>query len=261
MSVLSTIVAKKTERLLHAKSTRPLRELKAALRDAERSRDFRAAIAGEPGAIRLIAELKKASPSKGLIRKNFDPARIASVYESGPVAAISVLTEEDFFQGRLSFIPLVRQKTTKPLLRKDFLFDEYQLYEARAYGADAVLLIAALLERGQAAEYLQLAGELGLSVLFEVHDEEELEQALSIDAPLIGINNRNLRTLRIDLATTFRLKREIPAGKIVVCESGIRTRDEVQRLIDAGIDAMLIGTSLMEAQDIGKRIDELMPPA
>ncbi|MEW6117555.1 MAG: indole-3-glycerol phosphate synthase TrpC [Nitrospirota bacterium] len=258
MSILAAIVRKKAERVAHAKCATPLRELKSMLKDAESTRNFRDAVKGEKGSIRLIAELKKASPSNGLIRKDFDPARIASIYESKPVNAISVLTEEDFFQGHLSFLEIVKKVSSKPALRKDFIFDEYQIYEARAYGADAILLIAAILERGQAKGYLHLAKELGLSVLFEVHDEEELEKALTIDADIIGINNRNLKTMQIDLATTLRLKKDIPSGKAVVSESGIRTRDDVQRLIDAGIDAMLIGTSLIESQDIGKKIDELM---
>ncbi len=143
-------------------------------------------------------------------------------------------------------------------MRKDFVFDEYQIYESRMNHADAILLIAAALEKNQAQEYLHLAKEIGLHVLFEVHDEDDLEKALSIDADIIGINNRNLRTLKIDLSTTFTLKKEIPKDKIVVSESGIKNRDDVIRLLDAGIDAMLIGTSLMEAEDIGKKIDELI---
>ncbi|MFZ5997217.1 MAG: indole-3-glycerol phosphate synthase TrpC [Nitrospirota bacterium] len=258
MNILATIVRKKAERVAYAKSRVPLRELKSMLKDAESTRNFRDAVKGEKGSIRLIAELKKASPSKGLIRKDFDPARIASIYESKPVNAISVLTEEDFFQGHLSSIEVVKKVSSKPALRKDFIFDDYQIFEARANGADAILLIAAILDTSQAQEYLHLAKELGLSVLFEVHDEEELEKALTIDADIIGINNRNLKTMQIDLATTLWLKRDIPSGKIVVSESGIKTRADVQRLVDASIDAMLIGTSLMESKDIGKKIDELM---
>ena len=153
---------------------------------------------------------------------------------------------------------MVKDITSKPILRKDFIFDEYQIYESRVNHADAILLIAAALEKNQAQEYMHLAKELGLHVLFEVHDEDDLEKALSIDADIIGINNRNLKTLKIDLSATFRLKKEIPKDKIVVSESGIRTRDDVIKLQNAGIDAMLIGTSLMEAADIGKKIDELI---
>lgn len=256
--MLAAITERKRERLAHAKRGVPLSKLRDMVADAERPRDFQEAVKRDGGEIKLIAELKKASPSKGLIRRDFDPSAIAALYEQKPVAALSVLTEEDFFQGQLSYLETVKRIVSKPALRKDFLFDEYQLVESRAFGADAVLLIAALLDRSQAREYLHLATELGLAVLFEVHDEEELETALVIDAPLIGINNRNLTTLRIDIETTFRLKREIPAGRIVVSESGIRTGDDVRRLREAGIDAMLVGTSLMEAPDIGKKIDALM---
>ena len=258
MNVLTDIVAKKTERLEDAQCRLTLREIKNRLSDIERPRGFRGALDRGLGPIRLIAEIKKASPSKGLIRSDFDPIQIARAYESGPVSAISVLTEEDFFQGHLSYIMRVKEVTTKPILRKDFIIDEYQLYESRLYGADAVLLIAAILEKRRASEYLLLAAELGLAVLFEVHDEYDLEKALDIGADIIGINNRDLNTLAIDLSTTLRLKREIPADRIVVSESGIRTRQDVLTLQDNGIDAMLIGTSFMEAPDIGKKIDELL---
>lgn len=258
MDILNTILKKKTERLKYSKSAVPVHELKNRLQEMDRTRDFKSAIKGEEGRIRLIAELKKASPSKGIIRQDFDPAAIASIYEKKPVSAISVLTEEDFFQGHLSYIQAAKTITSKPLLRKDFIFDDYQIYESRANNADAILLIAAILEKNQAKEYMHLARELGLSVLFEAHNEEDLEKALMIDADIIGINNRDLKTLKIDLSTTLRLKKDIPDGKIVVSESGIKNRDDVARLIDAGIDAMLIGTSLMEAPDIRKKIDELM---
>ncbi len=258
MNVLKTIVARKAERLDEAQCRLTLRELKSRLGDLERPRDFRAAINRGKGPIRLIAEIKKASPSKGLIRSDFDPLKIASVYESKPVSAISVLTEEDFFQGHLSYIGRVREVTTKPVLRKDFIFDEYQIYESRAFGADAILLIAAILEKNRAAEYLKIAAGLGMAVLFEVHNEEDLVKALEIDADIIGINNRDLTTLSIDLSTTLRLRTDIPAGKIIVSESGIGTRKDVLILQESAIDAMLIGTSFMKAPDIGSKIDELM---
>ncbi len=257
MSVLNRILEKKAERIAHSKSIIPLHELKSRLREADKPRDFARAVKGERG-IRLIAEIKKASPSKGVIRKDFDPARIASVYEEKAVNAISVLTEEDFFQGHLSFIRQVRSATSKPVLRKDFIFDEYQVYESRAHGADALLLIAAVLDKNQAGEYLHLAAELGLQVLFEVHNEADLEKALIVNAGIIGINNRDLKTLRIDLSTTLRLRKGIPKDKIVVSESGIRDRGDVIKLIDAGIDAMLIGASIMETEDIGRKIDDLL---
>jgi indole-3-glycerol phosphate synthase len=259
MNILTNIVARKIERVEDAQCRLTLGEIKKRLADLESPRDFREALKKGRGPVKLIAEIKKASPSKGLIRSDFDPLQIASVYETYPVSAISVLTEEDFFQGHLSYLRRVRQVTSKPLLRKDFIIDEYQLYESRLYGADAVLLIAAILDKRRAGEYLQLASELGLAVLFEVHNEEDLEKALSIDAEIIGINNRDLTTLAIDLTTTLRLKASIPAGKIIVSESGIRTRQDVVTLQDNGIDAMLIGTSFMESPDIGKKIKELLP--
>lgn len=258
MSILAAIADRKKERLAHAKRRTPLSALRDLIAAAEKPREFQKAVTREGGALRLIAELKKASPARGVIRQDFDPAAIAALYEQKPVAALSVLTEEDFFQGSLSFVGVVKQAASKPALRKDFLLDEYQLYESRACGADAVLLIAALLDRSQAGEYLHLAAALGMAVLFEVHDERELETALALGAPVIGINNRNLATLRIDLETTFRLKREIPRGTIVVSESGIRSSSDVRRLQEAGIDAMLVGTSLMEAADIGAKIDALL---
>lgn len=259
MDILTTIIGKKAERLAHSKSLVSLQELKCAVADAEKeTRDFKTALSSGSGKIRLIAELKKASPSKGIIRPGFDPSAIAELYERKPVSALSVLTEEDFFQGSLSFLGTVRKATSKPLLRKDFIFDEYQIYESKANHADALLLIAAVLERTQAQEYLHLAGELGMGVLFEIHNEKDLEKALMIKADIIGINNRDLTTLKIDLSTTLRLKRDIPEDRIVVSESGIGNRDDVIKLMDIGIAAILVGTSLMAASNIGAKIDELM---
>ncbi len=259
MDILTTIIRKKAERLAHSKSLVSLQELKRAVVDAEKeTRDFRTALSSGSGKIRLIAELKKASPSKGIIRPGFDLIAIAELYERKPVSVLSVLTEEDFFQGSLSFLGTVRKATSKPLLRKDFIFDEYQIYESKANHADALLLIAAVLERTQAQEYLHLAGELGLGVLFEIHNEKDLEKALMTKADIIGINNRDLTTLKIDLSTTLRLKRDIPEDRIVVSESGIGNRDDVIKLMDAGVAAILVGTSLMAATDIGAKIDELM---
>ena len=257
MSVLAKIVNRKKERISEDKAKKPMAEIRAMIHDMPPPLDFRRALAREGGQIRLIAEVKKASPSKGLIRHNFDHRAIAAVYKEKEVDAISVLTEEDFFQGSPAFLTDVKDIAELPVLRKDFIIDEYQIFEARANRADAFLLIAALLEEGQASEYLHMATELGMNVLFEVHDFDELEMALKIPAPIIGINNRNLKTLQVDLNATFALKQEIPTDRIIVSESGIRTRSDVIRLEDAGIDAMLIGTSLMESRDIGKKIDEL----
>lgn len=257
MSILRKIVEQKKERISYAKSVMPLASLKQAIRNSPEPKDFAKVLKRNNSTIKLIAEIKKASPSRGLIRADFSHTSIASVYEAKKVDAISVLTEEDFFQGKLEFLEDIKKIVSCPVLRKDFIFDEYQIFEARAKSADAILLIAAILELKQAEEYLHLAKELGLSVLFEVHDFAELETALRIQAPVIGINNRNLKTLAIDLGTTFQLKKEIPGDRTLVSESGIKTRDDVLRLEEAGVDAMLIGTSLMESGEIAKKIDVL----
>ncbi len=257
MSILKTIVDRKREKLIQTKCKIPLYDLKRKISDSGNPLDFGSSIKRNSNNIKLIAEIKKASPSKGIIRKDFDPLKIGKIYQEKAVDAVSILTEEDYFQGSLLFIPEVKKFLTKPVLRKDFIFDEYQIYEARAYQADAVLLIAAILEKNQASEYIHLSEELGLSVLFEVHDFKELETALYLDCKIIGINNRNLKTLQIDINTTFNLKKEIPPDKIVVSESGIKNYNDVLKLQEHGIDAMLIGTALMESSDIGKKIDEL----
>lgn len=257
MSILNRIVTQKKERLAHAKTEASIARLRDIIKGIPLPFDFEQAIRRKVGQIRLIAEVKKASPSKGLIRKDFDHKAIAGAYRENKADAISVLTEEDFFEGRLNFLAEVKTISLLPVLRKDFIFDEYQIYEARANQADAILLIAAILDKNQAEEYLHISRELGMAVLFEVHDHQELEMALRIKAPVIGINNRNLKTLQIDMNTTLELKGEIPSGRIIVSESGIRTRDDVLRLERAGIDAMLIGTSFMEAADIGRKIEEL----
>lgn len=257
MSILDAIVHKKRERLSRANAVTSLAGLRTVIKDIPITLNFEQAIKRSEGQIRLIAEVKKASPSKGLIRQDFDHKDIAKIYREKNVNAISVLTEEDFFQGRLEFLAEVKTLSLLPVLRKDFIFDEYQIYEARANQADAILLIAAILDESQAEEYMHISRELGLAVLFEVHDHKELEMALRISAPVIGINNRNLKTLQIDMNTALELKKEIPLDRIIVSESGIRTREDVLRLEQAGIDAMLIGTSLMEAADIGRKIEEL----
>ncbi|MFN3396295.1 MAG: indole-3-glycerol phosphate synthase TrpC [Thermodesulfovibrionales bacterium] len=256
MSILDGIIEKKKERLRHVKSKTSLSEIKAMISGLDSTRDFKKAIKREKN-IRLIAEIKKASPSKGIIRADFDLERIVSIYEEKAVDAISVITEEDFFLGSTDYIKIVKDRVTRPVLRKDFIFDDYQIYESRAFGADAILLIGAILDRVQAEEYLHMARELGLAVLFEVHDYHDLEKALRIDADIIGINNRDLKTLMVDINTTFLLKKEIPSDRLTVSESGIKSREDVLRLDLAGIDAMLVGTTLMESEDIGKKIEEL----
>ncbi len=251
------IVEKKKARLAEAREHTPLNELRRRAEQADRPRDFRASITREDGQpLRLIAELKKASPSRGLIRANFVPESIAEVY-AAHADAMSVLTEEDYFQGSLDFIGRAKSVSPLPALRKDFIFDEYQVYEARAAGADAILLIDMVLSGSQAADLMELAGELEMDVLYEVHEYEELERALEIEAPIVGINNRDLRSMETDLENTLHMMREIPSGVTVVSESGISTHDHVKMLEDAGVDAMLVGTALMREEDIASAIGRL----
>jgi indole-3-glycerol phosphate synthase len=258
MSILQKIIERKRERLHSLKAKITLSEIKSMASGVEKPEDFKAAVTKANGRIRLIAEIKKASPSQGVIRKDFDPLAIASVYDRKNVDAISILTDEDYFQGKLEYLEMVNKITNKPILRKDFIFDEYQIYESKAYKADAILLIASILDRSQAADYLHLANELGLSVLFEVHDFKELEMVLMIDADIIGINNRDLKTLRVDFNTTLKLRKEIPPHKVIVSESGIKARDDVLKLERASVDAILVGTVFMEADNIEGKINELL---
>ncbi|MDH4028275.1 MAG: indole-3-glycerol phosphate synthase TrpC [Nitrospirota bacterium] len=262
MSILDEIIKNKREELKNVKAEVPLPEIKNRIKDAEPARSFSSAIRrGQDTPLRLIAELKKASPSNGLIREDFNLSEIVSVYDKKNVAAISVLTEERFFSGRLSYLKQARKRTARPLLRKDFIFDEYQVYEARAAGADALLLIAAALDRSHLGELFSLAKELSLDCLVEVHNWKELDAALYCGAEIIGINNRDLTNLKISLDTTFALLKDIPDDRIVVSESGIRTRDDVKALEATRTDAVLVGTTIMKAVDIGAKIDELMGTA
>jgi len=218
-------------------------------------------IAADAGRTTVIAEVKKGSPSKGVIRKDFDPLAIAETYQANGATCLSVLTDEHFFMGNLQYLGKIRQVVNLPLLRKDFICDPYQIYEARVAGADAILLIAAMLDAGQLAEYNELATELQLDVLMEVHDEPELELALATGCELIGINNRNLQTFETDLATTERLLPLIPASHFVVTESGLSSREDILRLQQAGARGFLIGESLMREDDIGTKLRELLGEA
>jgi len=258
--ILDRIAAHKHQEVALAKSRRPLAELQrriAELEDAPRGflRALRAA--AESGWTAVIAEVKKGSPSKGVIRADFDPLSIAEIYQENGATCLSVLTDEHFFMGHLQYLGQIREIVSLPLLRKDFICDPYQIYEARVAGADAVLLIAAMLDVRQLAEYNALATDLQLDVLLEVHDERELEMALATDCQLIGINNRNLQTFETDLATTERLLPRIPAGHFVVTESGIVDRADVLRLQRAGAQGFLVGEALMRQADIGARLREL----
>ncbi|HWI55294.1 MAG TPA: indole-3-glycerol phosphate synthase TrpC, partial [Desulfobacteria bacterium] len=235
----------------------PLSKLKNMLRNRE-SRPFATALRDTEG-ISLIAEIKKASPSKGLIREDFNPAEIAKVYSEAGAAAISVLTDREFFKGEPEYLRIVSNITHLPVLRKDFIIDSYQIHEARAWGADAVLLIMAILGDREVREFLNIAKDLGLECLVEVHSEEELSRALDIGVEVVGINNRNLQTFKTDLETTFRLKEKIDDPSIaVVSESGINTRDDVERLSRHGIHAMLVGEALMRESDIARKVSELL---
>lgn len=259
MSILQEILKYKKEELKSTKTHVSLPELKAKVSDAGTVRSFKDAVRREENnAIKLIAEIKKASPSKGITRENFDLPQIISVYDKKDVAAISVLTEERFFQGKLDYLKEARKRTSKPLLRKDFVIDDYQVYEARVNGADAILLIAAALERQQLIDLMSLAKELSLDSLVEVHDHKELDTVLFCSAEIIGINNRNLKTLEISLRTTFDLIKDIPEDIIVISESGINTRADVEAAESAGADAILVGTAIMKAGDIASKIDELI---
>jgi indole-3-glycerol phosphate synthase len=254
--ILDDIVRDKRADLERTKATASLADLeRRPLFRAER-RDLRTALAQHRRAI--IAEVKKASPSKGVIRADFDPLHIAASYAANGAAAISVLTEERHFQGHLDHLAAIRNAVAVPLLRKDFLFDPYQLYEARAFGADAVLLIVAILPDALLHELLLLAETLKLSPLVEVHDRLELERALSSGARLLGINNRDLRTFRTSLATTEELVRCVPAEVLVVAESGIETVADVERLERSGVRAFLIGETCMRAPDPGAKLAELL---
>lgn len=259
MSILQEILRHKKEELKETKRLIPLHELKERIKDIEAVRPFRIAIKrkqNEP--IKLIAELKKTSPSKGLIREDFNVPEIISVYERKDVDAISVLTEERFFGGRLDYLNSAREKTVKPLLRKDFIIDDYQVYESRANGADAILLIVAALDKSQLTDIQGLSKELSLECLVEVHNLKELDTALYYGAEIIGINNRNLKTLKVSLSTTFELLKDMPEGKTIVSESGIDTRTDVEAIESMKADAILVGTTLMKAENIGLKIDELL---
>jgi indole-3-glycerol phosphate synthase len=257
MSILSEILANKRTEVYCAKKRRPLAELQQHIQHLPPTRDFIGALLAAPRPA-LIAEVKKASPSKGIIRADFDPVEITRIYDQNGAACISVLTDENYFQGHLAHLCAAREVTDKPLLRKDFLIDEYQLFEARAAGADAVLLIVAALKLMEMQSVLSVAESLGLDVLVEVHNEEELDLALQTSARMIGINNRDLHTFRTTLNVTLEMMPHIPPDRIVVSESGINRREDVQRLAEAGVRAILVGESLMRERDIASKMHELL---
>ena len=262
--ILQRILARKAQEIETRSAARPLRELSARCADLPGTRGFAAALEAkvEAGQAAVIAEIKKASPSAGVIRDPLDPESIARSYEANGAVCLSVLTDEGFFQGSDECLQQARNACALPVLRKDFTIDAYQVYEARAMGADAILLIVAALGDATLLELSLLAADLDLDVLVEVHDEAELERALEIAAPMIGINNRDLRTFETSLDTTLRLGGRVhDDGRILVSESGIRTRDDVARLRVAGVHAFLVGETLMRASDPGEELARLLAGA
>ncbi len=254
---LKEIVAKKKEKILLAKQALPEEELKIRVLGLPETRPFREVIV-KPRTISLIAEIKKASPSKGVIREDFNPAAIAKVYQDVGAQAISVLTEEDYFQGNISYLNEVKNAASVPVLRKDFILEAYQIYESRWFGADAILLIADLLTRDQLSEFMALADSLGLDYIVEVHTEKELKKVLNLKVSVIGINNRDLHTLEVDAKTTEKLFILVPKDKTVIVESGIKTAQDVLFLKILGVSAILIGEAFMQDPDIGRKVQELM---
>jgi indole-3-glycerol phosphate synthase len=256
-TILEKIVATKRDELEAARAKISADELRARLADAPPVRDFFAPLA-QSDSIQLIAEVKKASPSAGIIRSDFDPVAIARIYESHGAACISVLTDEHYFQGSLDYLRAVRTAVEIPVLRKDFVIDSYQLLEARAAGADAVLLIAECLDDCNLRKLYNEAIELGLVPLIELYEPANLSRVLKTGTNLIGINNRNLHTFQVDLEHTLRLRREMPADCVVVGESGIKTHADAKRLEEGGVKAMLVGESLMREKNIGSAVDALL---
>lgn len=261
--ILSTILARKAEEVASRKAALPLAALRERLADAPPLRGFAAALqaaiaSGDPA---VIAEVKKASPSKGLIRPDFHPADIAVSYQFGGASCLSVLTDVDFFQGSDAYLQQAREACTLPVLRKDFVIDPYQVVEARVLGADCILLIVAALDDYQLAGLADTALELGMDVLVEVHDIDELERAIQVPAPLVGINNRNLRTFEVSLEHTLAMKNAVPADRLLVTESGIHSVADVERMRGAGVNAFLVGEAFMRFEEPGEGLRQLFFPA
>jgi len=254
---LKEIILKKKEKILLAKQQLPEEELKVKVQGLPPCRPFLEAI-NKPHTISLIAEIKKQSPSRGIIRQEFNHQEIAKTYSDAGVQAISVLTEEYFFAGNIAYINEIKNEVALPVLRKDFILEPYQVYESRVFGADAILLIADLLAKEKLAELMQLAESLGLDYLVEAHTDKELKKVLSLKAPLIGINNRDLHTLEVDFKTTEKLIILTPKDKVVVVESGIKSHQDVLFLKILGVKAVLIGETFMEAPDIKRKVEEVM---
>ena len=261
--ILNKIVAVKHEEVAAAKQRLPLPAMRADAESRVLTRDFEGALRAKiaKGQAAVIAEIKKASPSKGVLRANFEPADIAQSYMEGDgkvsAACLSVLTDRQFFQGQPDYLKQARASTTLPVLRKDFMVDAYQIYESRAMGADAILLIAACLDDAQMADFEAIARSLDMAVLVEVHDRPELERALKLKTPLVGINNRNLRTFEVTLDTTLGMLKDVPADRLLVTESGILKPADVKTMRDAGVHAFLVGEAFMRADDPGLALAKL----
>lgn len=257
--ILTKIVAVKRDEVAAAQKRKPFAAMRFDAESRVLTRDFVAAMRTKitHGHAAVIAEIKKASPSKGVLREDFIPADIAQSYAEFGAACLSVLTDVQFFQGCVDYLKQARASCQLPVLRKDFMVDAYQIYESRAMGADAILLIAACLDDAQMRDFEQIARSLDMAVLVEVHDAAELERALKLKTPLIGVNNRNLKTFEVSLDTTLSLMRDVPADRLLVCESGIHTRDDVLRMGAAGINAFLVGEAFMRAKEPGEALAAL----
>jgi indole-3-glycerol phosphate synthase len=256
-TILEKIVATKRADIDRAKAAMPEVELRARLADAPPVRDFFTPLAAG-GPIKLIAEVKKASPSAGVIRADFDPESIARTYEAHGATCISVLTDEEYFQGRIEFLSQIRHAVNVPVLRKDFILETYQVVEARVAGADSVLLIAECLDDCNLRKLFNVTCDLGMTPLVELYRPENLQRAFDAGATLIGVNNRDLHTFQVDLEHTIRMRERVPDECVLVGESGIKTREDVQRLESAGVNAILVGESLMREPDIGAAVDRLL---
>jgi indole-3-glycerol phosphate synthase len=254
--MLDKIIAQKREEVEQRKKVATTAYLQERIDRQKPTLDLALALKGDQ--IRLIAEVKQASPSRGMLSSNFNPIELARTYAEGGAAAISVLTEANYFMGSIDYLAEIKEVVGLPLLRKDFIFDPYQIYESRAYGADALLLIAAILSQRQLKELVSLSHSLGLRCLVEVHNEGEVERAVLSEAEIIGINNRDLNTFVVDINTTRRLRPLIPQEKIVVSESGIKSRRDIEKLREWGVDAVLVGEALVTAGDVSAKIKELI---
>ncbi len=258
-TILKKILARKREEIAERSAIVSAEELLVRAGSASAPRGFAAAMAAKiaAGESAVIAEIKKASPSKGVIREDFDPASIAASYAAGGAACLSVLTDVDFFQGADEYLQAARAACDLPVIRKDFIIDKYQIYEARAMSADCILLIVSALSEDQLQQLHDEAQSLGMDVLIEVHDKAELEIALKLDNPMVGINNRNLHSFEVSLENTYQLLEQIPAGKIVITESGIHQRDDVAAMRDRNVNAFLVGEAFMRSDEPGQRLREM----